>query len=94
MRPRPLLSLSSHIVPRVCALLAAASMLSCSGGSASPKVSDDPALTLCGDPRPQMCTRDYRPVCGVSRDGSRKTYGNACGACSHQDVVGHYSGEC
>ena len=25
----------------------------------------------CADPRPQMCTRDYRPACGRRRDGSR-----------------------
>jgi hypothetical protein len=36
----------------------------------------------CADPRPQMCTRDYRPACGLHRDGTRKTYGNACSACS------------
>src|SRR5580693_2796016 len=35
----------------------------------------------CADPRPQVCTRDYRPACGLRRDGGRKTYGNASGAC-------------
>ena len=24
----------------------------------------------CADPRPQMCTRDYRPACGLRRDGT------------------------
>ena len=48
----------------------------------------------CADPRPQMCTRDYRPACGLHRDGTRKTYGNACSACSNPDVLTQSAGAC
>ena len=48
----------------------------------------------CADPRPQMCSRDYRPACGLRRDGSRKTYGNACSACADPDVVTQDAGAC
>ena len=48
----------------------------------------------CADPRPQMCTRDYRPACGIRRDGSRKTYGNACTACADPDVLSQEAGDC
>jgi tetratricopeptide (TPR) repeat protein len=48
----------------------------------------------CADPRPQMCTRDYRPTCGVRRDGTRRTYGNACTACADPEVVVQGSGPC
>jgi tetratricopeptide (TPR) repeat protein len=48
----------------------------------------------CADPRPQMCTRDYRPACGVRRDGSRQTYGNACTACADSEVVSQAAGAC
>jgi hypothetical protein len=48
----------------------------------------------CADPRPQMCTRDYRPTCGVRRDGTRRTYGNACTACADSEVVAQGAGPC
>ena len=48
----------------------------------------------CADPRPQMCTRDYRPACGLRRDRSSKTNGNACSACADPEVVSQAAGAC
>ena len=91
---RPLLSLLPRTVLLLFAVIATVGVLGCSSSSVPQDTADTPELTRCVDPRPQVCTRDYRPVCGVSTDGSKKTYGNACGACSHQEVVGHSPGEC
>lgn len=92
------LTLLSHITPRFCAVFAIsisiAIVLGCSVGHVSRDAADESAQTACVDPRPQICTRDYRPVCGNFRDGSTNTYGNACDACSHPKVVGHRPGEC
>lgn len=49
---------------------------------------------VCADPRPQMCTQEFRPACGVRLDGSRKTYGNACSACADSEVVSQAAGAC
>lgn len=48
----------------------------------------------CAEPRPQACTMDYRPACGLRRDNSRKTYGNACSACADGQVVSQSAGAC
>lgn len=48
----------------------------------------------CADPRPQMCTQDYRPACGTRRDNSRKTFPNACTACADPQVVTQAAGAC
>ncbi|MDX2320151.1 MAG: hypothetical protein QNK26_06070 [Moritella sp.] len=48
----------------------------------------------CPDERPQICTMDYNPVCGITESGELKTFGNACGACSDETVRGYSAGEC
>jgi len=50
--------------------------------------------TVCEEPRPQVCTMDYRPVCGNLADGSVKTYSNGCGACGDAKVTSWVEGEC
>jgi len=51
-------------------------------------------LTRCRDPRPEICTTEWNPVCGVLENGSRTTYATGCTACSHREVVGWLPGEC
>lgn len=55
-----------------------------------------PSFTqACPEIRSEMCTFDFRPVCGFNDDGSKKTYSNACVACSTTtSVQGYDLGEC
>ena len=53
-----------------------------------------PGATVCTNPRPQICTMDYRPVCGYGRDGARRTYSNRCVACRDIAVLGTVPGPC
>ena len=59
----------------------------------------------CSDPRPEICTMDYTPVCATRDNGRRcltlpcestetATYSNACSACSDPRVIYHLPGEC
>jgi len=45
-------------------------------------------LEVCEEPRPQVCTMDYRPVCASLIDGGQKTYSNGCSACADNSVEG------
>ncbi|CAA0094945.1 Uncharacterised protein [Zhongshania aliphaticivorans] len=62
-------------------------------------------FTACESTRPEMCTREYRPVCGHIDTGVRcvtapcpserhNTYGNACSACADENVIGYEIGDC
>ncbi len=59
----------------------------------------------CVIPRPELCTQDWLPVCGLRDTGVRcvtepcdswetKTFSNACTACADKDVYGWRPGEC
>jgi hypothetical protein len=52
------------------------------------------AATICEEPRPQICTMEYLPVCANLRDGSVNTYASGCSACSDLRVVSWVEGEC
>jgi Kazal-type serine protease inhibitor-like protein len=55
---------------------------------------DENKQTVCTDPRPQVCTMDYRPVCAQLEDTSFKTYSNGCTACSDPRVKFYEEGAC
>ena len=48
----------------------------------------------CPEPRSQVCTMEYAPVCGFLDKGQRKQYSNACTACSDHLVKGYTAGPC
>jgi hypothetical protein len=53
----------------------------------------DPVETTsgtCTEPRPEICTLEYMPVCG----DNGQTYGNKCGACADNAVSEWTQGEC
>ena len=83
-------------LPRLPAALHRASvclcLVMCTGCPASSGV---PAgLEACADPRPEICTQHYDPVCATREDGSRATYSNGCMACADLHVTGYVAGAC
>ena len=51
-------------------------------------------VTRCTEPRPQVCTREYWPVCAQMQDGSSRTYATGDTAFSDPDVAGYVDGTC
>jgi len=92
---------------KMCLLLSLLTMVmaACVAAPSSEGREVQPAQSQCQDPRPQLCTMDYQPVCG-SRDKGRRcittpcnstelhNYANACAACADAAVYSHYPGVC
>ena len=60
-----------------------------SGGNSAPS-----AATACTDPRPKVCTMEYRPVCADLVAGGEKTYASGCNACADVAVARYVNQAC
>ena len=57
--------------------------------------SDSQVFTHCTEPRPEICTREYNPVCAtLNTKNQQKTYGNGCSACADPAVTKYRPGPC
>jgi len=71
--------------------------VSCTSYSEKNEINNEPGaldLILCEEPRPEICTREYNPVCAALQDGSTKTGSTGCTSCSDPDVKGYKMGVC
>ena len=80
--------------PRGYAVLFKLLLLSSLGACSVNSNTTDPGMTLCTEPRPQICTQDYRPVCAKLKNGNLKTYANGCTACSDANVISYINNAC
>lgn len=98
---------SHHLYSKFIGIALAAMMLSaCSGNPNKAAIdTESGSFDICASPRPQVCTREYRPVCGHIDNGlrcatepcnilSHKTYSNHCTACADARVIGAEQGSC
>lgn len=50
--------------------------------------------TICTEPRPMVCTREFRPTCAVLTAGGTKEFASPCTACADNAVSGYIDGPC
>jgi hypothetical protein len=68
-------------------------LLSACNATAVPHTSSAES-NLCVDPRPQVCTMQYNPVCAVLGNGTSKQYSSPCNACADDAVKSYLPGAC
>lgn len=84
---------SNNRIKKFCVLILI-TLLQNSCGHTPQEDYSDLKLIQCISPKPQICTREYRPVCGFEEDGNHQSYSNACTACASPDVISYYEGDC
>lgn len=74
----------------IISLALSSALFACSQANNDPQLASD---GYCEEPRPEICTMEYAPVCAVV-DGEKKEYGNACSACGDPQVESFQNGNC
>lgn len=69
-------------------------MAGCASDSGGRTEGMEAAWIHCTNPRPQVCTMEYMPVCARLNEDGRKTYDNGCNACADHRVVSYRPGRC
>ncbi len=75
------------------AAIIAVALSACNGGGTKP-ADDQNGFVPCSEPRPEMCTLEYTPVCGRFSEGGAATYSNACNACADPNIEAYRAGAC
>ena len=75
-------------------LVALISLLQLSCATHNHEAMDYGELVECTSPKPEVCTREYKPVCGFEADGNHSTFSNSCTACASPDVTSFCEHEC
>lgn len=74
--------------------------MGCQSNGKATKTTSNTGFVQCKTPRPEVCTKEYRPVCASKDTGIRcittpcpseekVTYPNACSACADSKVHGY-----
>lgn len=74
--------------------IAATALVSVLAACSTSPPSADGSVHQCEDPRPQVCTLEYAPVCAFRGGGERREYSNGCSACADPEVSGYTDGAC
>jgi len=80
-------------------------LTACTAAEKPPAAPVNKNFVMCEDPRPRICTKEYRPVCATLDTGKRcvttpcdttiqRTYSNGCSACGDPKVIGYVPGPC
>ena len=78
---------------RILTVVALGVLLVACNGTATPDTSSSQGVA-CVDPRPQVCTMEYNPVCAVLANGSSKQYSSPCNACADDAVKSYLPDAC
>lgn len=80
-------------MPRALLLPPLALLAACSASN-PPAPVQDLTNNPCNEPRPQVCTMEYNPVCADLVAGGQREYASPCNACADDAVSGFLEGAC